>query len=227
MASNLEFMSDFVVMGISYSWTSKIFYTDLREANKINYFETERLGNHTLSCNQTNSNEFVLATELNVKIYDIRQTRPLYQIYEVDHSRADLMFTDVHASWSPNGKYIFTSDYQANTFFFWDALKAERISIPREIADLVKWNEEKTWIDDYLVVKTSDDVYALAPHASTMEAIDQSGNYSIPLVIGDPPCYAGFPLAYNEKTLQLAGLVEEGICIWSHYKLPPYAMQQS
>ena len=220
-------MSDFVIMGISDSdsTTSKMFYTDLREANKINYFETDKLRKCGFSCNGTNSNQFVLATQFNAKIYDIRQTGSLHHIYEVDHSRDDgfMLRSGVHASWSPKGKYIFTEDFRANTFFFWDALKAERISIPAKIADVVEWNEEKTWIDDYLVVSTSHDVYALAPHANTMEAIDQSGNYSMNDWDG-PYC---IPSVYNEKTFQLAGLLDEGICIWSHYKLPPYATQQS
>ena len=220
-------MSNFVVMGIADTYsstsslvTSKIFYTDLREANKINYFETELLRKYSLSCNQVNSNEFVLTTQLNAKIYDIRQTKPLYQIYEVDHSgKRERYSAEVHASWSPNGKYIFTISYLANTFFFWDVRNAERIPISTDITRIMdgrRWySNEGTWINDYLVVPTRDDIYALAPQARTMKHISHYENTY------------GLDFAYNEKTLQLAAYIDEGICIWSHYKLPQYQMQQS
>ena len=202
-------MSDFVVMGISdpYSRTSKIFYTDLREANKINYFETERLRKYTLSCNQTNSNEFVLATELNAKIYDIRQTRPLYQIYEVNHPKTVLRNRQpyiVHAYWSPSGKYIFTINCYANTFFFWDVLNADRIPISMDITRSIEWYGGTTWINDNMVVSSRGDICAITPRSTTMDYMYHSeGSFAL-------------DLAYNEKTLQLAGLLDEGICIWSH-----------
>ena len=80
---------------------------------------------------------------------------------------------------------------------------------------MITWySDEGAWINDYLVVSTSDDIYALAPQARTMKHI----SHKITL---------GLKFAFNEKTLQLAAHIDEGICIWSHYKLPPYKMQQS
>ena len=218
--SNLEFISDSLIIGLS---SDQIFYIDRRDANKINYVETERLGNsYALSCNHTNTNEFVVGTGDTAQIFDIRQMRPIREIYE---GYSSISGNNVHVSWSPNGKYIFTSHcgYKTNLVFFWDVLNAEKITISKEIVDVVDWFEEGIWIDNHLVVSTWDDVCALAPRASAMEAIYQSENFSMTGSYGQNY----YPSVYNEKTLQLAGLLDEGICIWSHYKLPPYAMQQS
>ena len=214
--SNLDFISDSLIIGLS---SDKIFYTDRRDANKINYFGTERFGkSYALSCNRTNTNEFVVGTGDTSHIFDIRQMRPIREIYD------GFGYSGVHVSWSPNGKYIFTShfDYKKSNIFFWDVLNAEKITISEEIADVVDWSEEGTWIDNHLVVSTWNDVYALAPRERTIEDIYHSENYS--MTGYGPYC---IPSAYNEKTLQLAGLLEEGICIWSHYKLPPYAIPRS
>ena len=235
--SSLEVVSDSVMMGLS--GDSEIFYIDRRESNKPNYFLNSKQYRsdgrdgkfQTLACNKSNTHEFAVGTDYNVKIFDFRQVKPSYEIYHnFNHFRKRIC----SVSWSPNGKYIFVSDVAEmdnpshgldDIFFFWDVLNAEGVISPQNItvegtANKFNWDyyrPEYTWIDDHMVVSSDREegnfLYAMAPHSTTIKTIDEFDPNSVVLVD---------QLAYNQKTFQLAGAGVEHITIWSHYKLPPY-----
>ena len=114
-----------------------------------------------------NTNEFAIGTERNVVVFDIRQLKPLYEF----HNAWRTIGGSVSVSWSTNGRYIFTSDYVRDEFFFWDVRNSQKIPMSMEITNTDEWSyasrpgrrsigsDEWTWIDDNFVTSLEDGVY--------------------------------------------------------------------
>ena len=235
----LEALSDSVLLGLS--GTSSIFYIDRRESKTPNYVincdqhrnnGSTRGKFHSLSCNKTNANQFAVGTDYNARIYDFRQMKPCYEFY---HNYDYIKPRECFVSWSPGGKYIYVRNrkchYRDTNCFFWDVLNCERVMRDNEKMMLhrVEGSEETfewqyfdedafTWIDDRLLIASNDStVFSVAPYAKTVTPIDNFPNTNPG---NDEPIVSD--LAYNDQTLQLVGLNECEIMIWSHYKLPSY-----
>ena len=228
----LQRISKSVFVGIA--GDKKLFSADLRQPNTVNNFAhvisyRNRRGNEqlndgcfcSLSCNKTNPNEFAVGTNYNVKIFDFRQMKPRYEIHHC-LNRKTLRGNNFHVSWSTNGKYIFIKDEDVfdrkkeELCFFWDVHNAERIVVPNINRPLIvhSFNPD-TWIDDHLIVSTEAyGVKAISPFYETK-------------MIEQPDIRHPRFMSYNEKTLQLAGGRWQAICIYSHYKLPPYPAMTS
>ena len=225
----LQCISESVFIGIA--GHTKLFYTDLREPNIVKNFANidsyrNRRGNEqlndgrfcSLSCNKTNPNEFAVGTNYNVKIFDFRQMKPRYEIHHCVN-RKIMRGNNFHVSWSTNGKYIFIKDEEVcdrkkeELCFFWDVHNAERIVVPNKTRPLIMHSfNPNTWIDDHLIVSSEAyGVNAISPFYETKMMEQPIYPYAEPRF-----------LAYNEKTLQLAGGLWQKIYIYSLYKLPPY-----
>ena len=113
-----EFVSESVLVGLSgadgwfnrHSADTKIFRCDIREPNKdIKYYHIKEYTDgsqfqqfQSLSCNKTNTNEFVVGTNFNAKVFDIRQMKePRYTFVPDNEVRARRF----HVSWSPSQGY--------------------------------------------------------------------------------------------------------------------------
>ena len=236
--SYLQQLSESVFIGIAGS--TKLFCTDLRlrGPTTVNYFEyidtyRNRRGNeelndgrfYSLSSNKTNPYEFAVGTNYNVKIFDLRQMKPRYEIHHC-LNRKITRGNNFHVSWSTNGKYIFIKDEEVmdrkkeELCFFWDVHHAERIVMPNKTRPLIVHSfNPNTWIDDHLIVSSEAyGVNAISPFHETKKIEERQINDQDELYMGRFPRY----MAYNEKTLQLAGGLWQKIFIYSHYKLPPY-----
>ena len=184
---------------------------------------------NSLSRNKTNDYEFAVGANNNVKIFDFRQMKPRYEFNHTCTSNHAL-YSMLHVSWSPNGKYILVKDTAAQyreyeeecSSFFWDVSAAKHILLPSAIKqpkDERAWiifenhHGSNTWIDDYLIESHFiHGIHAINPRASQAEVIHLASDMTnIPTLV-----------AYNDKTFQLAGASGRQIYIWSHYKLPPY-----
>ena len=256
-----EFVSESVLVGLSgtdgyttrntrHSADTEIFRCDIREPNKdIKYYHIKEYTDgfsfssqfqqfHSLSCNKMNPNEFVVGTNFNGKIFDIRQMKkPRYTIVP-DNGVRPRRF---HVSWSPSGKYIFihapfsTREIHIdgwgpdeNTNSLWDVSNERKVDLPLcagivPCVPMGKWRGVHTWIYDHLIVGTPTWMRAYSPHTKTMQQLCNDRIFSFSDDAYDDDAqrpYIG--LAYNNKTLQLAAADEKNILIWSYFKLPPY-----
>ena len=182
----------------------------------------------SLSCNKTNPYEFAVGTNYNAKSFDFRKMKPRYEFHHcLNRIRDPDREHQFHVSWSTNGKYIFTKDealFDKNEelYFFWDVDNAERIIMANDSRSLVIPSVyPDTWIDDHLIVSSEHHgVHAISPFLESKQ-IEEPQNTGR----GWQYNMGGYPrfMAYNEKTLQLAGGDWQKIYIYSHFKLPPYS----
>ena len=175
-----------------------------------------------------------MGTSFKGMIFDIRQMKTPVSTFAPDLGTASSKPRQFDVSWSPSGKYIFAHapilwDYNddeipedgdghgANISFFWDVQNDKRIGMSVDATSLMEWSSgAQAWIDDNLIVGSLSGVHATAPNSRRTEKIN---DFEMRLDAGDP-CVVN-KLVYNEKTFQLAGVNDENILIWSHYKLPP------
>ena len=175
-----------------------------------------------------------MGTSSEVMIFDIRQMKePRIKI----DPRLGTMANEprqINVSWSPNGKYIFihgpelpeVNDQPGQSIFcFWDVQNEKLIGMSVDVTSPMErqWNGMPVpmWIDDNLVVGSRSGpfsgVHSMVPNSSKTENINdfEVDSNGVGACVIDS-------LAYNEKTLQLAGADKNNIFVWSHYKLPPY-----
>ena len=172
-----------------------------------------------------------MGTSSEVMIFDIRQMKePRIKI----DPRLGTMANEprqINVSWSPNGKYIFihgpelpeVNDQPGQSIFcFWDVQNEKLIGMSVDVTSPMERSmPAHTWIDDNLVVGSRSGpfsgVHSMVPNSSKTENINdfEVDSNGVGACVIDS-------LAYNEKTLQLAGADKNNIFVWSHYKLPPY-----
>ena len=224
--------------------TKQIHYHSIKQYRGNKLFDQFQ----ALSCNKTNKNEFVVGCYNDAKIFDIRQMKEPCFSFGADCSRLNLRQRNLSArklrarrfnvSWSPSGKYIFThapfhdhcrrdpKSLEKEVSFFWDVQNAKRVDLFVDPEMISPWASDRwyrgvhSWVNDNLLVGELDSIVAIDPHSKTIDRL----NDFVPECDADGMDY-GFPfngLAFNQKTLQLAGSNGRQIFIWSHYKLPPY-----
>ena len=199
-----------------------------------NIFGRPHIDIHSLSCNKNNEYEFAVGTSFKAMIFDIRQMKIPFTTFVPDLDTSSWKQRQFNVSWSPSGKYIFTHapilwNFSDDEFpedgdrpgesisFFWDVHNYERIGMSVDATLLMEWSSgAQTWIDDSLIVGSLSGVHATAPNSRGTENINDPEMDSNDV----GPCVVN-KLVYNEKTFQLAGVNDENIVIWSHYKLPP------